>query len=483
MQSKALINTPVALVVLLVFSILFSGFAYAQPHRDESKIIEVIPADDGKTDEIPRSAVFNGALYLLWESPASKSMPDTDIACKVLQDGKWSDITYLTSGIGTERDLSLCVTETRLYAAWITDSTDYSHGSDWDVMLSWCGTDGKWSGPIEVSPADDSTEDHTPSLTYYAGLLYIVWSGVDDNGSSIELRTWDGSSFSNVVPVTQDAYNNNPQAVVYRGDIWIVWSSNSSTTTTGPDFDIVAVDYTANPSNTYELTPSNDMEDDLYPSVAANESGIYVVWQTNDKTTTAGSDDDILMTYYSDRWEFPFELTSKHDSGSDTYPTVYLANGKTYVFWESDDPTTTSGEDWDIVYTTVEKTKSGPITEVTPAKDGYDDGSFYSAGYSSVTYDGQMFVFWETANPGITDGTDKDIVYRTVDTPTTVDKDGGSGTDGSGTDGMDTTDGNDTKDTTNVADNNVLIYTAVVLGVIAVLLIGIYIWVRAKNAE
>ncbi|MCK4718418.1 MAG: hypothetical protein KAT70_07095, partial [Thermoplasmata archaeon] len=163
--------------------------------------------------------------------------------------------------------------------------------------------------------------------------------------------------------------------------------------------------------------------DDARPHIFSFKEQLHVIWQTGDKGLGTGADDDLAISHYipvNDTWGVPEEYTSVHDTGNDNYPFFTAYGDMGLVIWQTSDPSTSSGIDWDIVISTLDNVNISDLSsvlELTPAKDGMDDGSFYQRGFSAVEYQDVLYVFWQTQNPDLSEGTDPDIVYRCLFLP------------------------------------------------------------------
>ena len=139
---------------------------------------------------------------------------------------------------------------------------------------------------------------------------------------------------------------------------------------------------------------------------------VYVAWQTTEKGLTHGEDLDLLLSNYTGTtWTGPWEMTPIHDSKSDAFPLLSVFNGSMHLFWESNDNTTTSGDDWDLVMMDVMSVADRTPVEITPTKDNYDDTGVTKRGFDALEFGDTLYVSWSTTSESFTNGTDKDIVY------------------------------------------------------------------------
>ncbi len=419
----------VASIALMCFAaLIISMTACTAWELEKGKVEELTPAMDLDSDTHPHLIVHDGSLFAFWESKPNGSASGLKYS-EMGADGTWVSAQYMVPGAsGEDRDISTASHNGTLYAAWVTDDAQSTKGGDWDLVLSWHNaTSGDWHDPIEISSPQNTGADFSPSLISANGKLFVVWQTndtTDSKGSDFDIvlaeMQFNGTNITITPPyeITKghDGSDMQPAAISVGSDIWVAWASNDASTD-GVDYDVLVRTYDTTLEQLgpkHELSPAGGTEDSINPTICELDGTVYVAWQTSEKGLTRGEDLDIVLSNYTDgAWTGPWEITPSHDTKSDAFPELAAFNGSMFILWESNDNTTTSGDDWDIVLVNLLPEPTTPL-EITPEKDNYDESGVTTRGYSALAFDGKLFICWSTQNPTFTNGTDRDIVYTTV---------------------------------------------------------------------
>lgn len=372
------------------------------------KIIDLTPEEECEGENsLPRAVAFNSDIYLFWIHKDPGKDKTSDVYYRTVdKTGERGVVRRLYSTTeGNERDVCAVGSHDRLYVAWISDDPYATTGGDWDVMFTSYDPDSGWTDAVEASPHGDIRDDYEPQIIVIDSTVFLFWqAGGNETRSDICLRTYKDGEFSNVTVITDGWIGSSisPRAAYDGHYIYVVWSTSDPDHTDGSDYDVIMMKYdplSMAPVQYMDLGLEGDTGDDLSPSIYAHGGSIYVAWSSRDKTTTSGSDRDILYGTYDGVWHGPYEATNAGDSGDDNYPQLFPYNDKMYMAWESSDPTITSGEDWDIVVAPL-TTGISPqsAVEVSPQKDGDDDGNPYFRGFTVVDFNSALYVFWELEN-------------------------------------------------------------------------------------
>jgi len=379
------------------------------PNAAAQNTSEITETGDSGTDRTPRLAMAGDILMVAWLVFDDYG---TDILYKVRNQGTWSAIDKLVESTGNERDVALCSSGGRIYAAWATDSSQYTDGTDWDIALSAYDQVNGWSAPVELTAANDTANDYAPVLLPYQNGVIVLWQSFGGDEGHILMSKFTGTALE---PVTvTDGWkgmSQNPTAAFLGGTLWIAWSSNDNRYTNGTDLDIVAAPFhiqNETLGDVVQLSAPTDTEDDLYPSMLVIGERLYIAWQSKDKTLGPGDDEDIGLAVYDGEWS-TLALTSPHDTGDDTYPHLYAFGDELWIAWQSSDPAITGADDWDIVTAKITDNVLGSVIVVSEGKEHIDEGGTVVRGHDALQVGEDIVVVWETANPGITDGTDRDI--------------------------------------------------------------------------
>ena len=137
---------------------------------------EITEAGDSRTDRSPRVAMAGDTLMVVW---LAFDGPNTDILYNVRSQGIWSGVGKLWESTGNERDVALCSSGGKIFAAWATDSSQYTDGSDWDIAISSYQPGSGWSAPVELTASNDTVNDYAPFLLPYQNGVIVLWPSID----------------------------------------------------------------------------------------------------------------------------------------------------------------------------------------------------------------------------------------------------------------------------------------------------------------
>ena len=472
MMNRKIISIILCLCLIVLCHI--PGIAHADLSTSD---ISEVTVDAGGDDMMPKISIYRDELWLVWQSTSEDitSGTDQDIVVKNFNGETWGAVEELTSkdNIGADTTPISIVFNSNLYVAWATNDVTDSTGSDWDILIrSYDGTG--WSSVVEITDIDDSGDDYNPQLCEYKGDLYIAWQTWDGDTSDgadadIVMKVFDGTSWASVAkPMIGDEGNDySPQLQVFSGLMYLVWSTDDKVGN-GADLDILSRSFDGNQWNpAIELTPASDNGDDHHPDAKVMDGKLYVIWQTADDSIATGKDDDIVMRDYDgEDWGEILEITSSDilghkDTESDSFPLLMNYEDSVFTIWQTNDPVTSSGNDWDIVLCFHNGDKWSKITELTQTDDAGDDGGTYARGMDAVVFDGKMYIIWQTKDTTISTGGDLDMVLSYCTESSAID---GTGTDSDG------------------EISNTLLWTIVIiLGLVVAIAAAIYL-VRRKSA-
>jgi len=411
---------------------LLTTLAQAQDHLVESLTVstpsEVSIKGDMEFDYHPRAAVLGDLLCLVWQTwdPGTSTGPDADIVLRTFDGNEWSDVIEVSSpqDSGDDTNPAICVHDGVLYIAWESVDGWYTDGPDWDILVA--AFDGtNVTDPVEITPAGDKGNDYYPCMASLDGKLYLAWESQDTQtvpgaDSDIALSVLDSQGWSAALGPTENslAEDHEPSLAVLDGKLWTIWRTKGfDNYTHGDDWDIIArsFDPVGQQWNPFaELSPVNDTGDDFHPYALAHDDSLYVAWHTGDPATSSGTDEDVVFITFDGAWGNVTDLSWSHDTGGDQYPMLFAFKGETFALWQTMDPSISSGGDWDIV---VGPLGSQSTIEITPGKDTGLDGGITRRGADVAVYNGEAHVFWQSADPSTTNGTDWDIVHAVVSVP------------------------------------------------------------------
>ncbi|MBO6516804.1 MAG: hypothetical protein JJ975_09660 [Bacteroidia bacterium] len=207
--------------------------------------------DNDKTSARPAVCMFNGNMYVFWQSENSND----DIYCSKSNSGttSWPDGHVVVSGNATSAP-AVTVFDQKIYLFW-TGESQGSPGS----YSTWCQTsnDGSnWSPRKEISVFGLAIKDQPPATCTwnYQGIEWLVLGGTDTLNRTGVLFSQDGN-FPSSPGVTANT-NQAPALFIWNDELYqmtvnpnspnrIEYSTwNSPTSNQGPTNEINSVDST-----------------------------------------------------------------------------------------------------------------------------------------------------------------------------------------------------------------------------------------------
>lgn len=407
----------ILLACTLACAFLFSQAASSQWLEVENLSPEV----DMEADMDPVFEVYNGMLYAAWVTLDSNTSAgdDSDVVLRRHNGTGWGRIGEATpNDSGQDMTPSLAVYGDKLYLAWASNSEPETDGSDMDIIVkSYDGT--QWSMPLELTSSLNSGMDSIPQTIVYGGELYVIWkteSADESTGfdADIVLRKFNGTGWSDTIEVSDfldSGYDSEPVPAIYDGRLFIAWQSEDLSFTNGSDPDIVIRSYNGTDwSDVVEITSRENTGFDTAPSLAAHGGKLYCAWGTDDANETSGLDNDIVLKAFDGNvWVRERELTPKTDDGWDGYPELAVHSGRLYAFWQTNDMLTSTGNDPDIVFRAFDGSQWSGVFELNPDDFGRDGASFRS-GVDIISFNEHFWIIWQSASRD--DDVDWDITVR-----------------------------------------------------------------------
>lgn len=285
------------------------------------EIIELTPKNDTDSDYNPQLCSYNNKLYVVWETTNNliTAGDDRDIVLRCYDSISWGELQEVTLKDDAYDDMypNLCVFQGKLWVCWQTQNNSISEHIDDDILIRWhdslLGTisdANAWGSVYEVNPSNDSTEnyyveDRCPIMNVFDDKLYVLWQRTEypeDTLCDSDLvmsnnELW--GEFIEIMP-NDDAddgskFKGGFDFTVYNNKLYIIWQSLSGGKY-GVDWDIFVKSYDGEMfGHATELTSSSNIESDDFPSLAVYNGELYAAWQTRDNTTSSGGDGDIVI--------------------------------------------------------------------------------------------------------------------------------------------------------------------------------------------
>ncbi|MCK5559441.1 MAG: hypothetical protein KAJ51_02565, partial [Thermoplasmata archaeon] len=309
-------------------------------------------------------------------------------------------------------------------------------------------TDFHWGDMIVSSEPtigqDNNDDSFDPEVAVENEKVYMVWyDGTDLNGVGgtydIFFRMYDGTSWSTIEVLSEptlggadDNFGNSeaPDIAVENGNVYVVWIDNwKPPGFSGGDYDILYRHFDGTQWGPIQVISEpnfsgNDNAGESYnPSIAVDNSKVYVVWRDETDITAGGTGDyDIFYrtNLTTTGWE-EIQVISETVSGDDLIntatdaPNIAADNGKHYIVWQDDLNFDSSGGDFEIFYRANLTNAWEDLQVISEPIPGQDINTGVSAFPSIAVETDKLYVAWSDNND--TNGasgtnTDFDIFYR-----------------------------------------------------------------------
>ena len=372
------------------------GLAQSGPVNLDTALLQLNATSDTGTDSVPQIASDgNGTWITVWESNENLNGSlgtDSDILfARSTDDGRtWSSPAALNNNAASDTGSDLApqiVADAGgvWICVWVSDDTlGGTIGNEADILFA-RSTDGglTWSAPapLNTNAGADSERDFAPVAAPDGnGGWLAVWFSFENlngtlgnDGDILFARSTDaGQTWSAPAALNTNAAVDNDLAGFFDwfphiatdgfGNWVAVWHSTQDFAgMLGFDFDIL-VARSADNGQTWSdpmalnTNAGGDSEDDLFPRIATDRAGRWiVVWTSDENIGGIGTDDDILFAISGDNgasWNAPTALNSTAAvDGADDFGSQIAAsaNGDWIAVWHSEHDTGGIGTDRDIL--------------------------------------------------------------------------------------------------------------------------------------
>jgi len=300
--------------------------------------------DITKNGDGPRSAVFNGKLYVIWDEDNGSGI--NQIRVKAYNGSSWSWADGGTAnGINYDNSkfaqfAQLTVFNGKLYAIW-----EENNGTgQYEIRVkaydgsSWAWADGGTANGINYNSASGGG---TPAFAVFNGKLYACWS----EASMTRVKAYDGSSWSWVDGGTANGLNynnamgaNNPQLAVYNNKLYCIWSESNST-----NYQIRLKAYdgsswaSADGGGTVGINYDN-LKDAYRPYLAAFNDKLYAIWEE----VNGSAEQARVKSYNGSSWSFVdgggTNGINQNPAKDVHYCQLYTFNNNIYAIWCEQNP-------------------------------------------------------------------------------------------------------------------------------------------------
>ncbi|NVM29837.1 MAG: right-handed parallel beta-helix repeat-containing protein, partial [Candidatus Helarchaeota archaeon] len=292
--------------------------------------------------------------------------------------------------------------------------------SEWVTVAIPARTTTGWTIPIILSP-DSKNSSTSPTMAMdAAGNLFVVWS---DNSTlygsggdaDIFCRIWNASSQTwgsiNVVSNESDSDSTAPAiAIDALGNLHVAWVDLSDWNGAGTDGDIFYKIYNTSTeawSQTVVVTTESATASNG-PAIGVNNLGnIYIVWCESNASET--NIYEMFWNATSSSWSGNTTVSSEIVGDSRNPQIGVDENYNVHIVWEASSSSLSSGADDDIFYRMWNETgQSWSGTELVSLQSLLDSNSPSTV----VEADGTVHLAWHDLTPYAGSGGDYDIFYK-----------------------------------------------------------------------
>jgi hypothetical protein len=196
------------------------------------------------------------------------------------------------------------------------------------VALPKNSTSAIWGPEIDISN-DIPTENQTnPSVAAAGGKVHVVWLNHEDGDTDVYYRQFDGVDWTPEQEISVDAGSElqmSPKVAVEGEVVHVVWEDYGD-----GDPDIFYRCFNGTDwLPMQEITNDGGAENQSFPSIAADDGKVYVVWQDE-----GDGDPDIYHRYFDGvDWQPEEEISSDAGTEAQLLPSVAAGNGSVHVVW------------------------------------------------------------------------------------------------------------------------------------------------------
>ena len=405
----------------------------------------------------PEIAVENDKIYVVWDDMTAidGAGTDNDIFYRYYDGTNWSDIQIISEPIpsnnintgGSECPV-IAVENGKIYVAWADTYDTNGAGSDRDIFYRCNLTGSGWEDIQVISEPILGNNFSTgfsavPTIVVENNNIYVAWhdsNNTDGSGTDADIffrcnLTSSGWEDIQIIsePVYGQIFNDQdswcPSIAVENNKLYIAWDDKNNTANSGLDRDVF---YRCNLSGISwedvqvlsEPIFNKDTNTGLsgVPSIAVENSKIYVTWVDSNNTNNVGTDDDIFfrcnLTGYS--WEDVQVISEpvpgmNFNTGYSEWPAIAVENDKIHIVWHDWNNTNNSGTDADIFYKRSLTGSSWDAVKVISEPVPDENNNIWESYHPEIVVNfDKIYLVWEDCTNIYSASTDSDIFYMHI---------------------------------------------------------------------
>jgi Periplasmic component of the Tol biopolymer transport system len=224
---KTLLTGLLLILLCFSFSSLFIGNGFSQPDTAASLIPpdnpsatgwsqDILAVSTGASNELPASTVYNGLLYLVWQS---NTQGVDQLYLKTFDGNTWSQASTLTVTQESCGGARLVVYQNLLYLFFHSGTVD----SQRDIY--YMTSDGNHWSTAKPAVQHEGSDDFC-GVAVYDGKLYLAWTTDRTGYFDIYYKTFNGVVWSSEAQITSDPSPDlHPALAAFDGQLFMEWHS------------------------------------------------------------------------------------------------------------------------------------------------------------------------------------------------------------------------------------------------------------------
>ncbi|MGZ5509410.1 MAG: sialidase family protein [Nitrososphaeraceae archaeon] len=219
----------------------------------------------------------------------------------------FSNITNITNNKHDSVYAQIAAIDNNVYVVWQESITTNSKETNYEIYLKKSEDQGNtFSKPINLS--NNSGFSEHPQIAVSKNGIFIIWAD-NTNSNNTEImftKSLDnGTTFGEVKNLSNDSKNsNNPEISVSDENVYVVWQDIDQTYSHSNKENLIDKETSSNIMFIGSMDNGNTFNDqieltnntyDSYPKVNSYQNYVYVVWNSEDKSSSKDSKDSGLF--------------------------------------------------------------------------------------------------------------------------------------------------------------------------------------------
>lgn len=267
------------LFTILISSLLYFNVIFATNENNEKLILNDVPLQilDNNNNNVPVSGYT------------------------------FSNITNITNNKHDSVYAQIAAIDNNVYVVWQESITTNSKETNYEIYLKKSEDQGNtFSKPINLS--NNSGFSEHPQIAVSKNGIFIIWAD-NTNSNNTEImftKSLDnGTTFGEVKNLSNDSKNsNNPEISVSDENVYVVWQDIDQTYSHSNKENLIDKETSSNIMFIGSMDNGNTFNDEIeltnntydpYPKVNSYQNYVYVVWNSEDKSSSKDSKDSGLF--------------------------------------------------------------------------------------------------------------------------------------------------------------------------------------------